>query len=399
MSVLRKSALLLAVIVAAVTAPSPALATVLPPQLDPFYAAPSPMPAGPPGTVIRTRPVLAQALPLLPVPVRATQVIYKSTLLTGEDVAVSGIVLEPLSAWSSGARPLVSYTTGTAGIAPFCATSYQLANGIEYETAIFGLALLKGWGVAITDFIGRGVGPGPQHYIVGPEAGHATIDMARAAQRLGNGAISASSKVGFWGYSEGGHAAAWSAELAGTYAPELNVAGTAAGGVPGDINGVAANLDGSAFSGIMMLAAVGASGSYDVPFEEILNDAGRAAVALATNSCVELTSGFLPFRHMSDFVNGPDPLTLPSWQSALNAMSTGHYKPAAPIYMYHGTFDELIPFSNARALKDKYCAMGARVTWRPMYFVAHIGGVPVGAPGAISFLNDRFNGRTVSNSC
>ncbi|WP_020520815.1 lipase family protein [Catelliglobosispora koreensis] len=399
MSVLRKTALLiLAMVLVAPAAPASA-ATVLPPQLDPFYAAPSPMPAGSPGSIIRSRPVLAQALPLLPVPVRATQVIYKSTLVNGQDVAVSGIVLEPLTAWSGGARPIVSYTTGTAGIAPFCATSYQLANGVEYETAIFSLALLKGWAVAITDFVGRGVGPGPQHYIVGPEAGRAAIDMARAAQRLGGTSMSTSSKVGFWGYSEGGHAAAWASELAGTYGSGLAVVGAAAGGVPGDINGVARNLDGSPFSGIMILAAIGADTSYDVPFEEILNDTGRAAVALAKNSCVELTSGFLPFRRMRDFVNGPDPLTLPSWQAALSSMSTGHYKPANPILMYHGTWDELIPFSNARALKDKYCSMGAHVTWKPMYFVAHIGGVPIGAPSAVSWLDDRFRGRSVSNSC
>jgi hypothetical protein len=148
----RKIGVLLSVLLAATLAPTPASATVLPPQLDPFYSIPSPMPSGPPGTVIRSRPVVAQALPLLPVPVKAWQVIYKSTLLNGSDTAVSGIVLEPLSGWS-GARPIVSYTTGTAGINPVCATSYQLANGVEYETAIFGLALAKGWAFAITDYI------------------------------------------------------------------------------------------------------------------------------------------------------------------------------------------------------------------------------------------------------
>lgn len=392
----RKLGVLLSVLMAAMLAPTPASATVLPPQLDPFYSIPSTMPSGPPGTIIRSRPVLAQALPLLPVPVKAWQVIYKSTLLTGEDVAVSGIVLEPLSAWP-GARPIVSYTTGTAGINPVCATSYQLANGVEYETAIFGLALAKGWAVAITDYIGRSVGPGPQHYLVGVEAGHATIDMARAAQHIGG--LSAASPVGFWGYSEGGHAAAWSAELAGSYAPGLNVVGTAAGGVPGDVRQVARHLDGTAFSGITMLAAVGLNEVYDLPFDEILNDAGRAAVALARSTCVELTSGFLSFQRLSNFTTVSDPIGLPQWQAALAAVSAGKQAPAAPLYMYHGTLDELIPFSNARALKDKYCGMGARITWRPMYFVAHIGGVPVGAPGAVSWLDDRFRGRAASSSC
>ncbi|MGH2604371.1 MAG: lipase family protein, partial [Dehalococcoidia bacterium] len=335
-------------------------------------------------------------LPLQPVPVRATQVIYKSTLLTGQDVAVSSIVLVPLSPYP-GARPIVSYTTGTAGIAPVCATSYQLANGVEYETAIFGRALARGWAVAITDYIGRSVAPYPQHYVAGPEAGRATIDVARAAQRLDG--LSASSKVGFWGYSEGGHAAAWSAELAGSYAPELNVAGAAAGGTPGQFSAIARNLDGGPFSGIMMLAAIGINTSYDVPLEEILNDAGRAAVALAKSTCVELTSGFLSFRRLSDFTTVSDPMGLPQWQAALAAVSAGKTAPKAPLYLYHGTLDELIPYTNARALKDRYCSLGAKVTWRTMYLTGHIAGVPVGAPGALSFLDDRFQGRSVPNHC
>jgi len=396
----RKIGVLLAVLTATVAAaslaPTPASATVVPPQLDPFYSIPSPMPSGPPGTVIRSRPVVAQALPLLPVPVKAWQVIYKSTLLNGTDTAVSGIVLEPLSGWS-GARPIVSYTTGTAGINPVCATSYQLANGVEYETAIFGLALAKGWAVAITDYIGRSVGPGPQHYLVGVEAGHATIDMGRAAQQLDG--LSSASPVAFWGYSEGGHAAAWAAELAKPYAPMLNVVGTAAGGVPGDVREVARHLDGTAFSGITMLGAIGVNEVYDLPFDEILNDSGRAAVALARSTCVELTSGFLAFQRLSNFTTVPDPIGLPEWQTALAAVSAGKLAPAAPLYMYHGTVDELIPFTNAKALKDKYCAMGARVTWRPMLLVGHIGGVPVGAPGAVSWLDDRFHGRPASTSC
>ncbi|MCA1835798.1 MAG: lipase family protein [Actinobacteria bacterium] len=90
--------------------------------------------------------------------------------------------------------------------------------------------------LVITDYEGGGT-PIPQSYLVGPPEGYAGLDAARAAQRLDpRDDLTQDSPVGLSGYSQGGQAASWAAELQPRYAPELNVKGVLAGGIPYDMN-------------------------------------------------------------------------------------------------------------------------------------------------------------------
>ncbi|WP_284522663.1 lipase family protein [Corynebacterium aquatimens] len=84
----------------------------------------------------------------------------------------------------------------------------------------------SGYRVVVIDYIGLG-SEGTHTYLNRVEQGHALIDAARATAKPGE-------KVGFWGYSQGGGAAAAAAELVADYAPELNVVGTFAGAPPAD---------------------------------------------------------------------------------------------------------------------------------------------------------------------
>ena len=61
------------------------------------------------------------------------------------------------------------------------------------------------------------------------EPGYHVLDGLRAAlssKRLG---LSPEAPIGLWGYSGGGLATAWAAEMSGAYAPELNVVGAVSG--------------------------------------------------------------------------------------------------------------------------------------------------------------------------
>src|SRR5712691_12756401 len=83
-------------------------AAVPPPAEDPFYVPPSPLPAGAPGAILRSRPVTVSVTPggLVPSPVSAWQVLYLSTSALGAPTAVSGTVLVPDAPWAGGPRPL-----------------------------------------------------------------------------------------------------------------------------------------------------------------------------------------------------------------------------------------------------------------------------------------------------
>ncbi|RZQ63292.1 lipase family protein [Amycolatopsis suaedae] len=372
-------------------------AAVPPPAQDPFYTAPADL-TGSPGDVLRQRAVDVKVGPF-PAPVKAWQLMYRSTSATGKANAVVGTLLVPPIPWTSGPRPLVTYAVGTHGIGDSCAPSFLLRNGIENEVALLAQQLSKGWAVVVTDYEGLGT-PGTHTYATGPAEGHAVLDAARAAQTVPGTGVSKDSEVGVFGYSQGGQAAAFAGELQPSYAPELNLVGVAAGGVPGDLEAVAKFNDGGPAFGLVLGAALGLATAYpDVPFEQILNDRGRSAVERISGACTIELGAAAPFARLRDFVTVADPLADPRWQARLADNKAGEREPGAPLYLYHGTLDELIPFSVGTALRDRYCGAGATVQWQAFPLLEHIGGVSVGGPVATEWLGQRFAGTPAKSTC
>src|SRR5690606_1875525 len=141
------------------------------------------------------------------------------------------------------------------------------------------------------DYEGLGT-PGQHTYVVGRSEGRAVLDMARAAQRLPGTGLSSSTPVGLMGYSQGGGAVAWAAELAGTYAPELNLKGTAAGGIPGDLPAVAEFVEGGPVVALALLASIGLDAAYpELDLEDYLNDRGRDLMETADDLCLVSVDG------------------------------------------------------------------------------------------------------------
>src|SRR5688500_2567537 len=194
------------------------------PYEDPFYRPPAGFEASPPGTLLGTRSVTVTGLGL-PVPVDSQQFLVRSTDAKGAPTAVVGTVMVPRSPYPAGPRPLVSYQPATDSLGDQCNPSYKLRAGTEGELPLMWQALPQGWAVVVTDY------QGPKNaFTAGRMAGHAVLDGIRAALALpGTGLAGATTPVGMWGYSGGGLATSWAAELQGGYAPELNMAAVASG--------------------------------------------------------------------------------------------------------------------------------------------------------------------------
>ncbi|WP_318306125.1 lipase family protein [Amycolatopsis solani] len=355
-----------------------------------LFATAAPAAQADPGALLSAQPTTVYVGPF-PAPVRAWHLVYRSTSATGAPAAVSGTLLVPPTPWlRGGPRPLVTYAVGTHGLGDQCAPSSLLARGVENESALLAQALSQGWAVVVTDYEGLGT-PGTHTYAVGRSEGHAVLDAARAASRVPGAGLSPSGPVGVFGYSQGGQAAAWAAELQATYAPSLRVVGVAAGGVPADLNEVFRANDGGAAFGLVLGAATGFAAAYpDVPFESILNDRGREAVARVSQACTIELGAAAPFAHLRDFVTVPDPIHDPRWQTRLAENYLGTTAPKAPVYLYHGTLDELIPFSVGTGLRDRWQSHGAAVTWQEFPLLEHIGGVSIGGPAAMTWLGTKF---------
>lgn len=388
---------------AAAPATAPAVA---PPAEDPFYTPPSPLPDGRPGDVIRSRPSAFTVDPIGKTPyrgVKSWQVLYRSETVQGAPAAVSGTVLVPDKAWTGGGqRPLVSYAVGTRGLGDACAPSYTLTQGIDYEGFFIADALNRGWAVAVTDMEGLGT-PGQHTYEVGGSQGKAVLNMARAAQRLPDAGLG-DGPVGLWGYSQGGTSAGWAAQLAPAYAPELQLKGVFAGGVPADLRAVAAGLDGSPFVALMFMAAVGYDAAYPgLDLGSYLNDRGRELLRKAQDVCLLSVDGATTlidtaFKKISDYTTS-DPLGTPQWQRRLDENKLGGAAPAVPVLQTQAVFDEIIPFGQADTLHKAWCAKGANVTWKTYTIAEHATGMLWSEPDAMRFLADRFAGRPTAGNC
>src|SRR6516225_9617918 len=79
-----------------------------------FYQATEQEIAGPPGTLIRQEP-----MPFLGG--KAFRILYRSTGMHDEPIAVSGVLVVPLGPPLPGRRPIVAWAHPTTGIVPRCA--------------------------------------------------------------------------------------------------------------------------------------------------------------------------------------------------------------------------------------------------------------------------------------
>ena len=363
-----------------------------------FAAAPA---VAAPGDIVSAGPGTFSMDPVLRLPmpgVRATHVVYRSTNVHGAPNVVSGTILVPTTPYL-GKRPIVGYAVGTHGLGDGCAPSRQMADGVETESELVMLAIAKGWAVAVTDYEGLGT-PGQHTYVVGPSLGHAVLDAIRAASRVPGLGLAADAPTLIWGYSEGGAAATWAAQLQPAYAPELRLLGTAAGGVPADVEAVARHLDGNAFFGFGVSALMGLDAAFpQLDLKQYLNATGRDMFTTHADDC--LVSLLLPPFTLGRYANitTQDVLARADVQSAFAVSKLGATAPRAPILLYHGLLDEVIPYDVGKRLRDRYCALGAKVEWQTYAIAEHVIGSIATGPSALAWLSERVGGWPVPDDC
>ncbi|MFB7982751.1 lipase family protein [Streptomyces vinaceus] len=353
--------------------------------------------AGRAGDIVDVAPSAFHPLPGQPTGTKAWKIHYRSTTADGVPNTVSGTVIVPQDG-RTGPRPLVTYAVGTVGMGDSCAPSNNLPYGTAMEANLIQQLTLRGWAVVVTDYEGLGT-PGVHTYTVGPSAGRAVLDAARAATRLPGAGLSADTPVGIMGYSQGGQAGSWAAELQGSYAPELKVKGTATGGVPADLLKVADFNNGSYGSGLIFMAAAGQDAAFpELRLDSYLNPAGKALVAGMRENCVAIDAIAGSFKRISDLTTR-NPLEQADWQARLNQSRLGRTAPAAPVYQYHALGDELIPYAVGRQLRSEWCAKGADVEWQTIWVGEHVSGVITHAVAAGNWLADRFADRPTHGNC
>ena len=386
-----------------------------------FYLPPAILPAGPPGTVLRCQPLST----LLSSLAKTTLVMYLSMDVSGDPIAATGVVFEPNMPWNgSGPRPLVGYTDGTYGQGDQCASSRLLAEGVHYgppldamlayESLFIGDLLREGVAVAVTDYHQFGT-PGDHTYLNRTEAAHTNIDMVRAARQLPNNSIPAHGPLAFAGYSQGGHAAASTAELLPSYAPEFDVTGIYAGAAPSDLAELMDYNDGGAFMGVVGYYLNGLAAAYpelETPINVALNASGQQLRRDTALQCIPETAVTFGFQQTRNFTQDGQSLAnvlrSPPLAERVAMDGLGSIAPNAPVLLAIGASDDVVPVAGVRRLNTNWCAMGASVEYYEVpgpalpisTSLTHIGLAPLLYTGkAKSWLLDRLRGVPAVNTC
>ncbi len=373
----------------------PASATGAPVQVpagDAFYTPPSPLPGAKPGDLIwyRTFPWDADGTGYV--------ILYRSTTVDGTSVAVSGAVVVPKGASPAESRPVLAWAHGTTGLGDQCATSHQFAAGDAPEAALATAALQRGMVFVATDYQGLGT-PGEHAYVMNLAEGRNVLDSVRAAGQLPRTQMSGASKVVIWGHSQGGGAAALAAELAPTYAPDLNVVGSMAGAPAGDLQSVSSAAGRGTPFGYILMAAVGVQAEYpSVGIEKFLTPAGVALLTKIKTQCVNDILPELSDKTSADIAT-PALATDLGLAKVLRDNSAGYLKTPVPIFIYHGDADDTVPVGVSKLMLDRYCAEGVTVERKVYPGAGHVDVIAAALGDITSWLDARLQGDPAPSTC
>ncbi|HCT14156.1 MAG TPA: lipase [Corynebacterium nuruki] len=396
---------------------------------DPFYDTDDlagVLPGAAPGQVLRTTtapytPNLAglDAGLLAAAPSTVQKIMYNSVDEWGENTPVSGYVVEPNAPWrGAGERPTVVIGRGTVGQGDQCAPSrnWPLDNQPDpvssgRAVALEGLYDLiwasQGVRVVVTDYVGMGT-PGMHTYMNKLDQAHAELDAARTARSMVEDAGGAFGKVAFYGHSQGGGAAAASAEQAASYAPDLDVAGVYASAPPAELGAVQRNIDGSDLVGAIGYTINGLRARYpelQPLLDENLSDRGRETLDAISGQCTDEITDNFGHQTTSEWTKDGRSLDallsdMPEAQRAMEDQhigAPGNPLPTVPVMIISGRYDQNVEYNQAKDLAEHWSQEGVPVTYRndimpPLADYNHFVQAISGGPFGISFLLDRFNG-------
>lgn len=375
------------------------------PQQDPALAAPTPLgepwfdpPPGyearSPGAVLATRAV--NVGPLI-TPVHSLQILFRTTDSKDRPVATATTVIVPNAPWAgAGTRPVVAYNMAIDSLGNTCAPSWTLPRGIAPEIAAVQLFLAKNYAVVVTDHQGP-----RQAYAAGRMAGHAVLDALRAMVQVDELGLPAQSPIAMTGYSGGAIASGWAAQLAPTYAPEVNIVGTAFGGAPIDYRILLGSMNGRNLASTLFLsAAMGVAREYPEMFS-LMNANGLRLAQIAKDMCVYLLApgglvAPIPVQALSDI---PNVDRTPIAEDIIRQTRMGgDLAPTTPVFIYQGIQEFWIPKEGAETLYDEWCAHGTDVRLEE-YVGEHNIVALSGLPGSHRWIDDRLAGIPAPDGC
>ena len=404
--------------------------------LPPFYEAASRMaPAGKLGQVIKKEEIKT------PIPgARAWRIAYISSDIANRKTIATGLVVAPSEKPPKEGRPVVAWAHGTTGTAESCGPSqiidpagplneYFLVGGNSWTD--YGLPALHefikaGYVVVGTDYQGLG-GGGKHQYVVSVTQGHDAIDSIRAAGDLKE--TGAGKKAVIYGWSQGG-ATVLAAASSASYVSQI---GTASDGIdivgfvalaPADIAVLAPKQALTEASSEAMLQGLFKSFSENVfnfthmamnlwgtqaafpdklQLTDVFTDEGAKVIdEIVSKKCMHSAAGTMNYTYGSGFstLMKPQPSNTMAWATAMLAGSVADEKPIAPVVIFWGTHDTVVPPVMGELYQEQMCNKGANITRMQLPGEqTHFSTPGASQPIYVPWVADRFAGKPLEDGC
>ncbi|PYE18470.1 secretory lipase [Williamsia limnetica] len=384
----------LLVLGALVVSDSIKLGTNRQPTADPFYSYSGPLVDVEPGTVLRTRPI-ELAMGDVKTHIAGTQALYRSTDQRGNPTTAVTTMFRPVEA---GRSPrIISYHVAYDALGDECDPSYTLRGNksnvlSEVAEAVIAGYLATGHTVSVPDYEGLREG-----WTVGRQSGYNALDGVRATEAVLK--LPADTPVGLIGYSGGSVPTEWGAEMAPGYAPDLNIVGAAAGGLPVNMVHNLAYVSGAKdWAGVIPALIDAYSRVYALDTESFLSPYGDRLTDTVSNQCVADFAHSYPDLTDAEMVKAPytSLMQVKSMVQAANDNIMGNSgTPRTPMFLAVGqsdeTGDQVMVTADVRGLAHEYCSRGVSVDFKVYQGDDHREAYVSFQRDAAVFLSERFS--------
>ncbi|ASC06983.1 lipase family protein [Acetobacter pasteurianus] len=363
-----------------------------------FYVWQGPLDAAP-GTVLRTEPM--EDVKRFPDAKSQYRILYISTdSITHHKVAVSGQLWLPKGKPPQHGWPLLLWAHGTVGLADHCAISWG-STGKNFP--VYAARWLQnGFAIVASDYAGLGT-PGLHNYLVHTTEAYNILDIARAV--VGKN-YQIDNKIIIDGQSQGGGAAFAAGAAAATYAPELQVRGTIATGLPyfsphvplGNSTPHPNTVDPN-IAYMFYVARTAQQLDPTLKPESLFTPRALLIYAQATDSCVDDLIAKVSAAGLTDANTLLPGATRRVLAVMMPYYTYPHLKLSAPLFVGTGLKDQDVNPVAQQTLVQDSCAAGTMVENHIYPNTDHIETWLTSGSDAIHFVHQLLHGKKITSSC
>lgn len=312
-------------------------------------------------------------------------------------VPVTAALFIPKGTPPAGGWPLIAWAHGTVGIGDDCAPSRNPRSARDRTYLDHWLG--EGYAIVATDYQGLG-GPGPHPYLNSRAAAYSTLDAVRAV--LG-GDFGLANKVLLVGQSQGAGAAFATAGYAADYAPDVNVRGTIATGLPNlAVAGATSGGDGDKVDRLIayLLYIASAAEQIDPRYDPtaVLTDRAMPLYRRAADTCVVDMFGAV----VEAGLTRTNSFKTDFWRAYAPMLTHAGYPTlhiATPVFIGTGAEDVDTPAAMQKSVVDGACAAGSTIEWHVYPGLDHSGTVNRSFTDSRLFAQHVMAGHAIAGTC